>query len=308
MNVELLKKFWPLMYSIVREFWEITEPQIESAAVENDIPIELYYYSELGRDYFSLEGFQKRDPFTNPEQFEKAFARFDVKGWIIPVPDDRYQVSRRAREAMHAIIHAGDEQLAGFDRMPDPELIQLALLLKRLTTANLEAPEPPEKWAIVNRLRMSDEQSPLIVQIRENLMEMFAYRDDSHLTAARPHFGQAGNVWDVLGAILHGSAVNAGQMAEKMSFRGYEEAEYEVAIQAAVEIGWVEATVSPNTFSPTSRGREIREQVENLTDEYFYRSWQILSDKDLDDLYTLLTRLHAQLSEYKKALLDDSRL
>ncbi len=73
-----------LIYSIIRGIWAITESHIEDAAIENDIPIEFYYYSELGLEYFSIENFQKRDPFTNPEQFEKLFARFDVKGWINP--------------------------------------------------------------------------------------------------------------------------------------------------------------------------------------------------------------------------------
>ena len=81
---------------MIQEFWSITEPYIEDAAVHNGIPIELYYYSELGLEYFSIEDFQNRDPFTNPEQFESLFARLNVKGWIEPVPDDRYQVTRES--------------------------------------------------------------------------------------------------------------------------------------------------------------------------------------------------------------------
>ena len=64
--MESLTKFWSLIYSIIREFWNITEPHIEDAALRDDIPIELYYYSELGLDLFSIENFQKRDPFSNP--------------------------------------------------------------------------------------------------------------------------------------------------------------------------------------------------------------------------------------------------
>ena len=306
MNAESLSRFWPLIYSLVREFWAITEPCIEDAAVKNDIPIELYYYSELGLKYFSVEDFQKRDPFTNPEQFEKAFARFDVKGWIIPLPDDRYQVSRKAQEAVERIVRAGDIRLTGFDLIPGLELKRLVNYLKQLWTANIEAPEPPEKWAIVNRFRATDEKSPPLVQIREFLMDLFAYRDDSHLSAARPHFGHAGIVWDVLGSICNGSAVNVEQMTERMSFRGYEEGDYEVAIQAAVEIGWVEAVDASRAYRPTAKGRQIREQVERLTDEYFYSPWSVLTDQELDELFALLTKLHDQLVVFKKTALGDS--
>jgi len=293
------------MYSIVREFWAITEPHIEDAAVKNDIPIELYYYSELGLEYFSVAEFQKRDPFTNPEQFEKAFARFDVKGWIVPLPEDRYQVSPEAQVAVKQIVRAGDAELAQFDLMPETELIQLANLLKQIWTAIAEAPEPPEKWAVATRFHTANADSPTIVLVREFFMDLFAYRDDSHLSAARPHFGQAGIVWDVLSAIANSNAVNAEQMAERMTFRGYEVNDYEVAIQAAIEIGWVEAA-EMSTFHLTAKGREIREQVEHQTDEYFYRPWSVLTDEELDELYNLLTELHEKLIEFKKTTTVDS--
>jgi len=306
MNLELFTKFWPLMHSVVLEFWEITESHIEDAAVKNDIPIELYYYSELGLEYFSIEDFQKRDPFSNPEQFERMFARFEIKDWIFPTPDERYQVSRKAQDAVRMIVGEGDAQLVSFDLMSEKELWQLTGLLKKIAKANLEAPEPPEKWAIVNRFRVAHEKSPLIVQIRELLMYLYAYRDDSHLSAARPHFGQAGIVWNVLNSLTGGSAVNAVQMAESMAFRGYEVADYEVAIQAAIEIGWVEPSDAPNSFRPTQMGTEIREKVEQLTDDYFYRPWTMLAKDETDALYSLLTKLHESLISYGKSLASDS--
>ncbi|HSG43464.1 MAG TPA: hypothetical protein VLA72_09950 [Anaerolineales bacterium] len=308
MSNEPLAKFWNLMHSIVVEFWEITEPHIEDAAVKNDIPIELYFYSELGLEYFSVKEFQKRDPYSNPEQFEKMFARFDVKGWISPLPDEGYQVLSKARDAVRMIIQAGDAQLAEFDLMSEKELWKLTGLLKKIAKASFEAPEPPEKWAIIKRFRVADERSPLIVQIRELLMYLFAYRDDSHLSAAHPHFGQAGIVWNVLGSVASGSAVNAVQMAESMAFRGYEEADYDVAIQAAIEIGWVEAADGPNSFRPTQKGAELREKVERLTDEYFYNSWTVFTREEIDTLYGLLLKLREKLVEYKKAKENDSQL
>jgi hypothetical protein len=308
MDTESRTKFWALIYSTLRGIWGTTEPHIEDAAVREDIPIELYFYSELGLDYFSVGNFQRRDPFTNPEQFEKMFARFEIKDWIFPMQDKSYQVSRNAQEAVRGIVRAGDAQLASFDLMPDTELKRLVDLLRQLTTASLEAPEPPEKWAIINRFRVADERDSLIAQIRESLMDLFAYRDDVYLFAARPHFGRAGIVWDVLGAVTNGSAVNAAQMAERMSLRGYEKSDYEVAIQAAVEIGWVEASGAPNTFRPTAKGQELCEEVERRTNEYFFRPWSVLTDDELDELYVLLTKLHEGLIVSKKRTAGENHL
>ena len=302
MNIEPLLKFWPLMYSLIQEFWKITEGHIEDAADRDNVPIELYLYSEFGLDYFSTKDFQKRDPFSNPERFEKNFARLNMMGWVEPLQDGSSRVTDEAREGVRKIIRAGDEQLAGFYSMSDSDLERLVTLLKQIVTESKLTSQPPEKWAIFNRFRVADEHSPLIVQIREYLMDMYAYRDDSHLSAARPHFNEAGIVWLVLGSLWKGDAVNAEQMAESMSFRGYEVEDYEIAIQAAVEVGWAEQADRPEAFRPTQKGKELREQVERLTNEYFYTPWSVLVQEEIDELYDLLTTLRYELNAYRKSL------
>jgi len=301
MNIESLIKFWPLIYSILQEFWSITEPHIEEAALRNEIPIELYYYSELGLDYFSIQEFQNRDPFSNTEKFERLFARLDVKGWIEPVPNERYHVTEQARAGARHIIQAGDAHLKGFEPAAGLDLGRLANLLKQIVMANEEASEPPRKWAIAKRFRVADKQSPAVIQIREFLMDLFAYRDDSRLSASRPYFNDAGIVWSVLGSLWNGDALTAEKMAETMALRGYEDFDYEIAIQAAVELGWAEAGSMPGTFRLTGQGREMREQAEKSTNEYFYTPWSVMTQDELDEMFILLTKLREQLNAYRKS-------
>jgi len=302
MTLESLTKFWPLMYSVVQDFWSITEPHIEDAAIRNDLPIELYLYSELGLDRFSIHDFQKRDPFSNPEQFERLFVRLNLKGWIEPMSDGSFRVTDKARETARFLIQAGDVQLSDFSAMPDQDLKRLLLLLKQIVLESCLMPEPPGKWAILKRFRVADEQFPLIMQIREYLMDLFAYRDDAHLSASRPYFNEAGIVWIVLGALEKGDAVNAGQMAEKMAVRGYEAEEYEIAIQAALELGWVQPGDRPDKYCLTGEGRTLRERAEQDTNEYFYAPWSVLTREEITDLHDLLTRLHETLKIYGKSV------
>lgn len=300
MTTESLTKFWPLILSVVQEFWAITEPHIEEAAIQSNIPIELYYYSELGLDSFSTEEFQKRDPFSNPLQFEKMFVTLNFKGWIAPQADEKYFVSEKARDAARQIIQAGDAHLLPFESFTDIDLKKLAGLLKQIVQSNEFAPEPPRKWAIEKRFRVRDEKSPLIVQIREYLMDLFAYRDDSHISAARPHFGQAGIIWNVLGSLWRKDTVTAEQLVEALSFRAYEVNDYEVALQAAEKIGWAERTDTASVYRITQKGRELREQAEQLTNEYFYAPWSIMIQSELDELYDLLLKLREQLNSFRK--------
>ena len=300
MTTESLTKFWPLILSIVQEFWAITEPHIEEAAIQSNVPIELYYYSELGLDSFSTEEFQRRDPFSNPLQFEKVFVTLNFKGWIEPQADEKYLVTEKARTAARQIIVAGDLYLLPFESFTDIDLKRLLGLLRQIVQSNDFSPEPPRKWAIEKRFRIADGNSPLIIQIRESLMDIFAYRDDSHISAARPHFGQAGIVWNVLGSLWRKDTVTAEQIAETLSFRAYEVHDYEVALQAAAKIGWAEPTETPSAFRITQKGRELREQSEQLTNEYFYAPWSVLIQSELDELYDLLLKLREQLNSFRK--------
>jgi len=298
-----LIKFWPLMNSIIQEIWAIAEPHIEDAAVRQNIPIELYYYGELGLDTFSIEDFQQRDPFSNPEQFERLFPRLHMKGWIIPTRNDgQYEAAERAREGVRQIVRAGDEQLAKFESVSDLDLHRLLQFLRLIILANNAAPEPPQKWSVIKRFRVGNKNSPVIVQVRESLMDVFAYRDDAHLSAARPHFNRAGIVWNASSLVWSGEAVTVDKITEMLSFRGYERKDYAAALQAAVEVGWLEETDSVGTYRATPKGSALREQVEKLTDEYFYCPWVMFSQGDLDEFYGMLVKLREQLHQFKKVL------
>lgn len=300
MSGETLVKFWPLIQTLIRDFLEIIEPPIEETAVRYGVPIELYYYSELGLDSFSTDEFQRRDPFSNPQLFDKLFAILSVKGWIEPRQDGSYQVTEEARQAARRIILAGEQQLEPFGAFTRLDLHRLSMLLKKIVLANAAAPEPPEKWAIIKRFRVVDRDSPPIVKIREYLMDLLAYRDDCHLSASHPYFGRAGIVWSVLGTLSRDGQVTAEQMAETHSFRGYEPDDYEVALEAATQIGWAEETAEPGVYRLTSLGKEIHKDAQRLTDRYFYSPWSATAPGELDELYDLLAKLLEELRAFRR--------
>src|SRR5258708_5011223 len=99
---------WNLIYDTIRAFWAITEPRIEQAAREKNVPSELYYYGELGLSDFSRARFQKRDPFSNPAQFDQTFVKLAADDWIVPEAENEYRVTDRARTAAREIIAVGD--------------------------------------------------------------------------------------------------------------------------------------------------------------------------------------------------------
>jgi hypothetical protein len=67
-------------------------------------------------------------------------------------------------------------------------------------------------------------------------------------------------------------------------------------------VGWAEQADRPEAFRPTRKGKELREQVERLTNEYFYTPWSVLVQEEIDELYDLLTTLRYELNAYRKSL------
>lgn len=300
MDITSFTKFWPLIQSTIQEFLAITEPHIEEAAIQQNIPLELYTYSEFGLDSFSREEFQKRDPYTNPLQFEKVFVTLNFKGWIEPQADEKYNVTDQARTAARALLEEGNRHLMPFESFANINLKRLEELLKKIVLASRFAPPPPDHWAIVKRFSVLEKESPPIMRVREYLMDLHAFYDDCHYTAAHPHFGRAGIAWLVLGALDKNETVTAEQLSESLLFRGYESGHYEVALQAAVQIGWAQSADVSGAYCITPKGRDLRDQVEHLTNEYFFATWTLMSQKELDELYDLLLKLRDQLNSFRK--------
>ncbi len=281
---------WQLMYDTIRAFWALTEPRIEEAARANEIPSALYYYGELGLEIFSRAQFQKRDPFSNPAQFDEQFAQLVTSGWIVPINEHEFQVTERARAAAREIVRVGDAYLGSLEVISVADAERLKHLLARLVSASLRAGEPPTKWATLTRFRVADDTSPLLAQIREALMDLFAYRDDSHMSAWRG-YPVSGIAWNTFGMIWNNTAFTPEHIAEQAWFRGYDANDYRRALEELRARGWVTANAQL-----TPIGKRLRDAVEELTDAYFYTPWLALRDAEIQELRVRLLELRNQLS------------
>lgn len=287
---------WNLLYSTVRAFWALVEPPIHAAAQEKNIPIELYYYAELGLDIFSVENFQKRDPYSNPALFTAAFDKLAQAEWIIPQGGGVYRVTDDARAAVREIVRAGDAQLEHLEIMSVADVTRLLDLLQRITQANANATEPPTKWATTHRFRATDETSPRLALVREALMDLFAYRDDSHRTAWQ-NFPADGLMWHTFGLVWDNTADTPADMARQAAFRGYAAEDYVRACNQLVTQGWLARGERPGAFVVTPIGNKLRGAVEQLTDAYFYLAWASLRQVELDELLSKLRQLRERLEQ-----------
>lgn len=300
MQIRDVIDLWPVVYASILEFWRLVETPIEEAATRLGVPVELYSYGELGLDNFSVAAFQKRDPYSNPASFLSLFPRLAAQGWIEQVGEQQYRVTERARSAARQIITSSYEALGSLDVLPAKDAERLALLLSRLVESTREAPEPPEKWAFLHRFRVATVQSPLLAQVGERMLDLFAYRDDVHL-AAWKSYGVSGHGWNAFTSLWRGEVTTPAQIAEQAAFRGYTAHDYEAAIQDLCQRGWVEETSLKGSYRVTGQGQVLRDDVEQRTDEAFYAPWSCLQEREIVELHGLLVRLLERLQTLPNA-------
>jgi hypothetical protein len=286
---------WEVIQSLIQRFWDITEEPIEVYAQDQNIPMELYTFAELGLDYWSRDVFRQRDVYSRWPDLEKMFFRLADDGWLIPIQDGHYRVSDRARAAVRGMVKAGDQILGMRKTMPINYLGELVGQLRAVVDMCIAAPFPPGKWAIMNRYRSVDSQTPPLGNIREQCMDLFAYRDDCHLHSWQSSYPVPGYVWNTLSMLWTGKASTPEVMAQRLAFRGYLTADYHRALDHLITLGW--ARFDGETYAITEQGRTVRAKVENLTDEYFYSPWGVLTGETRQAMHNNLASLLAGLQE-----------
>ena len=177
--------------------------------------------------------------------------------------------------------------------LPAEQLNRLESLLSRVIDSSLGAGDPPGNWCLAHsRNRAPDNDAPPLLKLNQYFSDLNAFRDDAHMAAWKA-CDVGGYAWEAFTLICDGQAGTADDVYDKLPFRGYSVAEYEKALQTMLERGWLDhPSVQAGQYRITEAGQAIRNNVETLTDEYFYKPWSSLSPNDLEETQQLLNLLH----------------
>ncbi|MBN1679856.1 MAG: hypothetical protein JW966_06160 [Anaerolineae bacterium] len=244
-------------------------------------------------DAVSAAKFAKRAPYTSPQAWRDGLASLAEKGFLYAVNDTEYRLTDKAHTAIDDINNAVASGLATPDALDAADVDRAVTLLGRLVDACLEAPEPAHKIALpVNRHSDPGPDGPPLLRILQYLADLNCFRDDSHMAAWQP-VGVSGHVWETLTFIWKNEAHTAEELADKLPRRNYDAADYTAALATLESKGWV--TFDSGTYQITEAGKTMRQDVEDLTDRYYYGPWAVLSDAEVNELGGLLARLSQQI-------------
>ncbi len=203
---------------------------------------------------------------------------------------DAYHLRAEGQAVLARMMRYRIEPFTDFAPIPQTEIALLARLMRRVIDASLARHPLTDTWCLAHsRRRAPDASAAELAHIIQYASDFNAFRDDAHMAAQRAH-NIDGHTWEGFAYIHDGRASDATSLYQQLAYRGYAIEDWQTALTALVERGWLAA--SDQGYIVTPQGSAIHEQVERLTDHYFYAPWAYLDDEEQEKLITLLQRLY----------------
>jgi hypothetical protein len=289
---------WPHVWDTLDALTAHYGPAIDNAAAELGIPHGEWYGWLMAARIFEPEPISAarlnvRSAYTAPSKLAAALEKGAALGLLEERGPGEYGLTQAGRAGVQRLIDTAREVMSGLRPLPEDDLLRLAGLLQRIVEASLIAPEPPGKWCLsIERHYDPGASAPVMHRLDQYLSDLLAYRDDSHLAAWQRH-DVSGQAWEAFSVIWRSPAMTLDELSEKLARRGYTEADYELAVGQIEALGWIEA--DKGGYWTTEQGDAVRDEVEALTDRYFYAPWDCLDESEIAALRELLVRLRDAL-------------
>lgn len=251
------------------------------------------YFVQVGPAFepnsFGLEQFSKRIPYANPELIRRRLSSAAERGWIEQLAENKYIVSSQGRLLRDQMVAIAADALKNSQSLAARELKRIDKLLGLVVDAALEGDALEDKSALLwsRKIGLSSDKL-LISRVRRHLVDLFAFRDDAHISAWRPH-EEFGYLWETFTYVWKDEANSSSELAERLHYRGFSECDYSSALTELVVRGWL--SEDGGIYKTTQLGKALRERVEEQTNQYFDLPWESLTDSEFKELRDLLEKL-----------------
>ncbi|MFL7891991.1 MAG: helix-turn-helix domain-containing protein [Anaerolineales bacterium] len=229
-----------------------------------------------------------RGPYTSSDKYLAGLEKAAGAGYLVRVGDGRYRLSEEGKKAVQELIRVAREAMTPPGNLTHQELSELAEQLNKLVNNCLEAPPPPDSWSITLSHKLMPPMDPPLPFIEQSISCLKAYRDDAHL-ASWCSSGLSASAMESLTLIWRGQVYTFQELLAKLYFRGHPDVVYLDAIAELRANGYL--TGSRNNIKITSEGIKFRDQVEQKTEEYFFRPWDRLSESERRQIAGILEQI-----------------
>lgn len=283
---------WQEARRTMRTLMKFYDEPMEAKAISLGLPAHDWFVIfpafMFAPDPISAERMRIRIPYNAPAYYEGSLLGLQAAGCLVDAPEGGYYLNDYGLETFRTIINVAYEQLDRLAPILHEEINELSLLLGRLVQAVLLSPPPPCKWSIFYSHRLDPGQAAsATVKVDQCLADLSSFRDDAHLASWRMHPIHP-HAWDILGVIWEGRAITIESIMVTLHGRRWTEEQTIAAIEELIKFGWIEKS---QELILTEEGWTVREDAERLTNEYFFKSWMVLTNKELDRMGELFQKL-----------------
>lgn len=251
---------------------------------------------EFDPEPLTVELLRVRDVYGSPRIVRALLDLMTSEGWLSRDGEERYWLTEAGRAVLVCVRDHPRHLLAQLTPLAPQMASYLVALFDRLIRASLHTATPAGNWCLRHsRHRAPEGSAPILVQLQQHFADFNAFRDDAHMAAWQPQQIE-GSVWEAFSLVCNGSAPSAEAMCTQLSHRGYACFEYREALALLARRGWVKTDDAAELYHPTEAGRIVRAEVEQLTDQYFYAPWSVLTDEEITEVPALLRTVQEAFS------------
>lgn len=236
---------------------------------------------EIYPEAMTVERTQVRNPYTKPKALADNIANLKSHNFL----NAEGIITEIALKAYQGLVDVQDQ--VAKDITPDntDALDKVNQYLKQIRDAALAMNAP----CLEDSSKRDLHENP-VHRLYDLISNLAAFRDDAHLRAWKP-LNMNGQVYEAFSLIWDGTAKDAASLLEARSGRGYDENGWQAALEQLVEKGWL--VKEDDTYGVTDEGKQIRDEVEAKTDEFFYAAFDVLKEENLKELINLLQDVQA---------------
>ena len=289
-----LKSIWSALEDVYDILGGYGFAAMDKAAAEMDLTPDwstwLLAIWVFGSEPITTANFMRIFPYGLARLNDERFASAVQHGYLISDGKNGYTPTEFGMKTAHKVWRAAGDSLAPLKPMPETQMDKAFDYLARIGEAALSAPEPPSHYFMSHK-RENYKLFPILYPLERFIVlfgELSAYRDDMYVATWGAHRVE-GHAWEVLDALSQGDTMTFDELHSKLSRRGVTEEVHAGDVRELIGRGWAEE--SSGVIQITSKGKQVRAEVEAETERLFFAPWSCLNESELDELASLASPL-----------------
>ena len=235
-----------------------------------------------------------RGPYTSAEAYLNKLKSAAERDFLIEIDPGKFHLTAQGRLDIQNLMDQGRTLMADSDPLAPDESQRLAGLLDHLVRACLDETSPPGKWCVRHAWKLMPHPEPPLPYMEQAFSCLSAYRDDAHLAAWQAS-GLSAVALEALTCLWRAEVDSLETVNQKLSYRGHPSAVYSNAVIQLRKLELIAG--ADHSLRLTVHGQAVRDQIEQTTDEYFFKPWSSLNEEQKAELANLLQHLNGLLQE-----------